>query len=322
MPWEAGNTQDAGGFDYHNPPEIEKHPSACEVRSLVPALDAASGRREDIRRTEGRPNSMRRVLQRFNPFARAARGPQKWRSRPVLPRNPDVIYAIGDVHGCLGALLELERVIVQDSAHWPGFKLIVMMGDYVDRGPESAGVLAHLSKGPPVGFRRVCLCGNHDDLFLRIFREPSSLHAWLDVGGSKTLQSYGIDFPQLQRELRVGAASATDFIRSAVPPEHLFGLSRLPASLTTPTWFFAHAGARPGVALARQTEKDLMWIRQEFLEAPLGTFDRIVVHGHTPNPNPYIDAARIGVDTGAFGGGGLTAARLTREGVSFLCVKS
>ncbi|WP_416357055.1 metallophosphoesterase [Aureimonas phyllosphaerae] len=236
----------------------------------------------------------------------------------MLPSDPDVIYAIGDVHGCLGALLDLERAIVKDSARWPGFKLIVMLGDYVDRGPESAGVLAHLSKGPPVGFRRVCLCGNHDDLFLRIFQEPSSLHAWLDIGGSKTLQSYGIDFPQLQQELRNGSVWATDFIRSTVPPEHLHGLARLPVSLTTPTWFFAHAGARPGIALERQTDEDLMWIRREFLEAPAGSFDRIVVHGHTPTAVPYYDAFRIGVDTGAFGGGRLTAARLTRDAVSFL----
>lgn len=265
---------------------------------------------------------MRRFLQRIRPFFDKGQNSTGVRNRPLLGRDPDLIYAIGDVHGCLDTLVRMERAIHEDSAGQSGFKLIVMLGDYIDRGPDSSGVLAHLAKGPPVGFRRVCLCGNHDELFLRIFQDPSSLHAWLDFGGSRTLQSYGIDFVQLNQELRGGTGWATDFIRSVIPPEHLLGLSRLPVSLTTPSWFFAHAGARPGIPLDRQSEKDLMWIRQEFLNAPIGSFDRVIVHGHTPTDAPYADEARIGVDTGAFSGGPLTAARLSRNGVSFLCVTS
>lgn len=265
---------------------------------------------------------MRRLLQRLRPAPRNTNERQRGRYRPILTRDPDVIYAIGDVHGCLDALLRLERAIIEDAAERPGLKMIVMLGDYIDRGPDSAGVLEHLTRGPPVGFRRVCLCGNHDELFLKIFREPSSLHAWLDLGGTRTLASYGIDFPRLRHELREGTNQAVDFIRSVVPPDHLVGVAGIPVSLTTPSYFFAHAGARPGVPLAEQSEEDLLWIRQDFLKAPPGTFDRRIVHGHTPTPAPFVDAARVAVDTGAFGGGGLTAACLTRGEVSFLCVNT
>lgn len=244
------------------------------------------------------------------------------RRRLQLTSDPDVIYAIGDVHGCLDALVRLERLIVDDARDRAGTKLIVMLGDYVDRGPESCGVLDHLLAGPPAGFRRVCLSGNHDQAFLNVFSRPETLHHWLDIGGFQTLKSYGIGSRELQEHLRSGLKHGVHFIAAAVPVEHLTGLRQLPVSLVTPTYFFSHAGARPGYDLAAQSDDDLMWIRREFMTALPGTFDRIMVHGHTIVPRPCADAVRISLDTGAYRGGGLSAARLDRDGVSFLSVPS
>src|SRR6516225_7381761 len=106
-----------------------------------------------------------------------------------LPSDYAAIYAIGDVHGCYDVLMEAERRIVADGQSFAGRKLIVLLGDYVDRGSRSRDVLEHLCTPPPAGFARVTLCGNHDDMFLRFLEEPASNLAWLSQGGRETLFS-------------------------------------------------------------------------------------------------------------------------------------
>ncbi len=232
------------------------------------------------------------------------------------PSDYAAIYAIGDVHGCLDALLELEKRIVEDADAIEGRKLIVMLGDYVDRGPKSATVLYHLIAAPPAGFERVCLRGNHDDAFLA-FLEGDPAGDWvLDHGAAETFQSYGVEFdadgPRAIHPLRTA-------IRAAVPDSHLTFLRTLPVLLTVGTDVFAHAGIRPGRPLAEQSDDDLMWIRRSFLDLGPGLPVR-VFHGHTAMRIPHVGPDRVSLDTHCYRTGRLTAARLLSGEVTILSV--
>ncbi|ALN72050.1 hypothetical protein M673_04935 [Aureimonas sp. AU20] len=240
--------------------------------------------------------------------------------RLALPGEPTLIYAIGDVHGCLDKLQQLEKRIVADGKRTPGLKLIVMLGDYVDRGPNSAGVLDHLIAPPPEGFRRVCLRGNHDDMLLRFVEGSVDPEWWLEFGGTETLFSYGYDLQHLAGNRRRALSDIMLRFAQEIPHSHLAFLKRLPVVLSTPRYFFCHAGARPGVPLEAQSDEDLMWVRGPFLEHDGPPFERTVIHGHTPTKLPFLSRYRIGVDTNACRGGKLSVARLASEGVKVLSV--
>ncbi|MBJ3783120.1 metallophosphoesterase family protein [Devosia sediminis] len=219
---------------------------------------------------------------------------------------PAAIYAIGDVHGCLAQVRELERLIAEDAKSIPGEKWMVYLGDYIDRGPDSAGVLDKLLSTPPAGFRRICLVGNHEVMALAFLRNPQADADWLKFGGLEFLHSY-----QLSTAALVGgsARSRLAVIESHIPSEHISFLKSLPLSLTVPGYTFVHAGLRSGISLEQQRESDLLWIRDEFFEAAPQP-GLTVVHGHTPAPEPVVAAGRICIDTGAFATGILTALRL------------
>lgn len=238
------------------------------------------------------------------------------RRRVELSRKFSVIYAVGDVHGCVEQLHRLEEKIVRDAGRHDGDKLIVMLGDYVDRGADSSAVLQHLIEEPPQGFQRVCLCGNHDDAMLSFVRDPLKGAHWLDYGGDRTLRSYGIDVDHL-RNMRLGQDQMIDAIRYSIPEAHVEFLEQLPVLLTTPGYVFVHAGVRRGIALTDQSDDDLMWIRDEFIGKDVSEFG-VVVHGHTPSPEPEFVDGRIGIDTGAYMSGRLSAVRICDEGVSFM----
>ncbi|MDB5541400.1 MAG: serine/threonine protein phosphatase [Devosia sp.] len=216
---------------------------------------------------------------------------------------PGVIYAVGDVHGCLRQLLALERQIVADAAQFAGPRTIVMLGDYIDRGPQSAQVLDHLVAQPPPGFRRICLAGNHELEMLSVLHGGRS-RSWLEFGGSETLRSYGIGDDRLR-----GAAALRRLIEAHVPNEHVAFLESLPALLETPGFVFVHAGLQPGVPIAAQTLEDLVWYRDDFAET-YETLGLTVVHGHSIRDEVLLSPNRIGVDTGAFVTGRLSAVRL------------
>lgn len=218
---------------------------------------------------------------------------------------PAVVYAIGDIHGCLPQLLALERRIEHDAAAFEGEKWIVTLGDYVDRGAFSSQVIAHLLQPPPPGLRRFSLVGNHEQMMLDFLDDPVAHPYWLEEGGAATLASYA-------------AASEAENLLVAVPAEHVRFLRDLPVSLSLPGYCFVHAGIRPGRSLAAQRDEDLIWIREPFLSAPLAGGLR-VIHGHTPGPRPVVTRHRICVDTQCFLSGALTAVRLTPAGdVGFL----
>lgn len=219
-----------------------------------------------------------------------------------------VVYAVGDVHGCLDELVALERAIVADAAGFSSRKLIVMLGDYIDRGPASSQVLDHLIAPPPAGFERICLAGNHELLMLDYLEERAALAKWIGLGGAATLLSYGIDHDRLQMIYRDQAA-IDRMIRESIPLSHRGFLKQLPILVEIADFILVHAGIRPGIAIEKQSDADLVTIRSAFYdEAHL--LDRYVVHGHTPVKEPARDGRRVNIDTGAYFSGRLTALRI------------
>lgn len=252
---------------------------------------------------------MRRLLRRI--FSNSPGQGKGSAARQRLSRKGSdfsAIYAIGDVHGCYAELLDAERRILRDAADRDGQKLIVMLGDYIDRGPNSSQVLDHLCRPPPEGFERVALCGNHDDVFLQFIDTPRDHMEWLELGGRETLFSYGIDAGHiLQRS--GGDKMLADTVCQTIPAHHVDFLQGLPSLLCVGRLVFVHAGLRPGVPLQDQIDEDLMWIREPFLsrgpDLPV-----LVIHGHTPAPEVMYGTARVGIDTAAFATGRLTVLKL------------
>lgn len=229
------------------------------------------------------------------------------RARLALTEWPAAIYAIGDVHGCFDELRILQGRIVADAMIFPGRKLLVFLGDYVDRGPQSAAVIDLLTAGAPADFDRICLCGNHEAMMLNYLQTLKD-DSWLKFGGVDTLSSYGINARSF---LDSPARQQGQVIDAHMPREHIDWLESLPILLTVPGYVFVHAGVRPDVALADQKDRDLLWIRDEFLDSDYVQPDRaVIVHGHTPAAAPVIDARHIDVDTSAYSSGVLTAVRL------------
>src|SRR5918998_2223319 len=220
------------------------------------------------------------------------------------------VYAIGDVHGCADRLSVLHAGIAADARARPGARRVAILhlGDYVDRGPDSAGVLELLLGPPPVaGAEMVSLLGNHEVMMLDACDPQAPADAmefWLDNGGAETLESYGArhDDPRWWE---------------AVPAEHLALMRRCPLRWGAGDYLFAHAGVRPGVPLERQDPFDLVWIREPFLSFE-GELPLVVVHGHTPAPAPAVRPHRIGIDTGACFGGGLPRLGLEEGGVGVI----
>jgi serine/threonine protein phosphatase 1 len=238
-------------------------------------------------------------------------------TRQSAAPEPRRVYAIGDIHGRRDLLDGMIEQIRDDLAEYPiEHALAVTLGDYVDRGPDSRGVVERLAKNPfPTEF--VALKGNHEDMLIRFLRDPSIGATWSRNGGLETLHSYGIDVGQMMRDR--GYESAAAAFEKALPRAHMAFFASLRLSLSVGRYFFCHAGVRPGVPFAHQREQDLLWIRDEFLRARTD-FGKIVVHGHTPSPFPEIRPNRINIDTGAFITGRLTCAVLEAEQPRFLSV--
>lgn len=223
----------------------------------------------------------------------------------------DRVYAIGDIHGRYDLLTSLMDQIGEHAGALPPSRSlhIVMLGDIIDRGPQSAAALELLYDLQKTSDRVVVLLGNHEEAMLQALEgSTESLRGWMNVGGDATVRSFGLDPYQRDDDPR-------DYIRklrAAVPREWVAWLKRLPLFARSGDYFFCHAGIRPGVALRRQTRSDLLWIREDFLddEADHGA---VIVHGHSIEPEVTIRANRIGIDTGAYRTGVLTALYLEGE---------
>ena len=224
-----------------------------------------------------------------------------------LPRGRRV-YAIGDIHGCLDNLRQLHAAIAADVARRPTSAALVHLGDYIDFGPDSAGVIALLAAAPPIaGVQTVNLRGEHEHTALdALSGDGAAATDWLYNGGAAALQSWGI-----------APDSPRDHWREAIPPAHIAFLGSLSLSHREGDYLFVHAGIRPGVAIPRQSADDMLTIRQSFL-ASEQDFGVVVVHGHSAAPTPTLRSNRIGIDTGAGHGGPLTCAVLEEDAVAFL----
>ncbi len=229
------------------------------------------------------------------------------RARLKIETAGAAVYVIGDVHGCLDLLLALESSIVADAHELPGRKIIVMLGDYVDRGPASSQVIDHLMAPPPAGFERICLAGNHEVAMLDYIDRRLTLGDWMHMGAAPTLLSYGVDPERLGSIYQ--SRQVDDMIRHAIPAGHVEFLRSLPILIEAKRYIFVHAGIRPELDLDRQSDDDLVFIRTAFYEKA-HLMKKYVVHGHTPVTEAKLEGTRINVDTGAFFSGRLTALRI------------
>ena len=233
----------------------------------------------------------------------------------ALTRAPAVVpprrrvYAIGDIHGCDLQLADLHEIIAEDLARRPVDEPVLLhIGDYVDRGADTAGVLRRLIAGSPIeAVQVVNLIGNHDETMLHALSgDRPAATDWLFTGGRPALESYGID-PDSPRESWP----------EGVPPEHLELLRGLTLSHREGGYLFVHAGVRPGVPLEQQQREDLLRMRQPFLYSEM-SFGAVVVHGHTPVKEPVVRHNRIAIDTGAVFGGKMTCLVLEGDTLGFL----
>jgi serine/threonine protein phosphatase 1 len=214
-------------------------------------------------------------------------------------------YAVGDIHGRLDLLnLLLAEIEADIAARPPRRNFIIFLGDFVDRGPESAGVVERLRTYQHPSARIIFLGGNHEEVLLNILAgKRGVLPSWLKFGGAECALSYGVDVQELGR---VHEDAAIEMVRAAVPREHREFLENLADTFRFGDYLFVHAGIRPGVAVDEQSRKDLRWIRDPFLsDAKEHGF--VVVHGHTIVERAEERPNRIGIDTGAYHSGVLTA---------------
>ena len=228
---------------------------------------------------------------------------------------PMRLYIIGDIHGRADLLDQMVGKICDDMAcHEAVDCLTITLGDYIDRGPDSRGVLERLCRNPfPTPY--IGVRGNHEQLFERFMDNPSIAHQWRRWGGLETLHSYGI--PVADVSAGKGYDEAASALRTAIPHEHLQFIASLQPFVTVDQYYLCHAGVRPDVTLADQNTQDLMWIRDEFLNSEV-QFEKLIVHGHTPCEWPDVRSNRINIDTGAFMSGRLTCLVLDGEQGRFL----
>jgi serine/threonine protein phosphatase 1 len=220
------------------------------------------------------------------------------------------VYAIGDVHGCLERLVAMHELIAEDLMARPADNAtLIHLGDYVDRGPESAQVIDWLIAGPPVPAGTfVNLMGNHEHLMLNAIAsgDNEAAEIWLSNGGADSLLSWGV--PRTAQQADWAAR---------IPVGHLLFLRDLATHLRIGPYLFVHAGIRPGVPLDQQSRHDMLWIREPFLSSK-SDHGAVIVHGHTPRQEPMVRPNRIGIDTGAVMGGSLTCVVLEDDRLGFL----
>jgi serine/threonine protein phosphatase 1 len=213
------------------------------------------------------------------------------------------LYVIGDIHGRSDLLDRMINAIHRDNEkHGWRDSLTITLGDYVDRGPDSFGVVERLAHNPfPADY--IALRGNHEVLMESFLQDSSVADYWRRLGGLETLHSYGIPTNDVKRGK--GVEEAASALNAGLPDAHRAFLASLRSSICIDGYFLCHAGVRPSIPLDRQSVDDLLWIRDEFLNSK-EDFGKMVIHGHSPHEWPEVRPNRINIDTGAFATGRLT----------------
>jgi serine/threonine protein phosphatase 1 len=221
------------------------------------------------------------------------------------PRLPDgiCIYAVSDIHGCADQLAKVFAAIDHHlSRVRPRRPIHVFLGDYIDRGPASSRVIDMLiERGRH--YETIFLKGNHEAMLLDLLRDPDAFPTFKQYGGLQTLLSYGLA-PSINPD-REEQQALLKALAERIPRLHHRFFNNLRLKFTCGDFLFVHAGVRAGIPLSQQTEKDLLWIRDEFLSSDK-SFGKFIVHGHTPVPKPDVRPNRINIDTGAYATGILT----------------
>jgi len=233
--------------------------------------------------------------------------------------RPDLrIYAIGDIHGCLVEVKRLVAKIDTDVRRRPIKKhKIIFLGDYIDRGPQNSAVLTYLNRLSRGKRNTVFLRGNHDERFAMFLAAPEQTgEGFLKWGGASTAKNYGVSIKRGERYREFAKR-----LRKRVPKSHLNFLNRLKFSYVQDDYFFAHAGVRPNITLNKQSNHDLMWIRADFINHRK-PYSKVVVHGHTVVEKPEVFQNRIGIDTGCYNSGYLTALVLEENTHRFIQTKT
>jgi len=242
---------------------------------------------------------------------------------PSVPEGSRV-YAVGDIHGRSDLLETMHGLIRRDAeaaeaAHGAALrKVVVYLGDYIDRGLESSEVVDLLLDHPLDGFEMFALKGNHEDALLQFLDNTSIGPSWLQFGGDATLYSYGIPMHGGGTDQR-SLENMQAYLLRKLPARHREFFKSLRQSHIEGDYFFVHVGVLPGVPLEKQSEKDMLWIRGAFLDSQ-ANYGKIIVHGHTitPTPVPEVLSNRIGIDTGAYSTGVLTCLALQGNEKAFL----
>ena len=251
----------------------------------------------------------------FSIFARFSPKPKPTVSTASIPDGMRA-YVVGDIHGRLDLLRTLHGKIRQDSETARGDRIIVYIGDYVDRGDDSKGVIDEFLADRLPGFEPIYLKGNHEEVLLNFLEHPEIARDWFSFGGDAAVMSYGVPvLPGALTDERLRDIQTA--FRDAVPDAHLRFLSDLRLSYEIGDYLCVHAGINPGRPLHRQRPEDMLWIRDEFLESEK-LHGKVVVHGHSITKAPDVQENRIGLDTGAYFSNRLTCLVLEGSAHRFL----
>jgi len=249
---------------------------------------------------------------------------EKFRKKPSREKygipEDQVVYAIGDIHGRADLLRRLHDLIIHDADNRQHEKrMLVYLGDYVDRGPYVHETLEMLVNEPLPEFERIFLMGNHEQYLLNFLEDPMVLQTWIIIGGHSTLLSYGVR-PPSSGFTHDRAEEVRQEFANAVPESHLIFFKNLQPFFKIGDFLFVHAGIRPGLKLKKQKPEDLYWIRDEFLSCTVGHGIK-VIHGHTIEEEVQVRSNRVGIDTGAYATGVLTCAVIEGCEIRFLSTK-
>ena len=228
----------------------------------------------------------------------------------------DTVYVVGDIHGCHKELIHLQNNIEKDSKKRSGAKLLIYLGDYVDRGPAVKDCIQSLIDFRPHDFSIIYLLGNHEQMLLDFLAEKKNdLYIWLGNGGLETLRSYGIKMDSYideTMELQYDDRIRENFLR-LLPSSHKDFFYQLQLSYEWGNYFFVHAGIDPDIPLHKQKKDTLLWTRDpKFLDSTQ-QFEKIIVHGHTPGNSIIHKNNRICLDTGVFFSGKLSGIKIEAE---------
>lgn len=213
------------------------------------------------------------------------------------------VYAVGDLHGCLSAYCELEALILKDAQHFDTTPTIILLGDIVDRGPQTAALIDHLIAREKAGLRVICLMGNHEEMMLDFLAKPETNMVWLDFGGLETLASYGIDTTNL---IRMSERKLLQTLAAHIPQNHIDFLKKTLPGLQIGQFLLTHAGADREQSLKEQPLSALLWGNA----GQIAPRDLILIHGHYVVEMPMISAQNCAIDTGAYLNGRLTCLRI------------